>query len=281
MSTPGPDPIAGLAPPPLLNASDVQNVAGLFTDVDDTLTREGKLSAQTYQALWDLKDAGIPVVPVTGRSYGWAHMMLSQWPVPAVITESGGAYLSRQPSTLHGKPGALRIEYFDAPESVARQRDSLMQLCSGILKAHPGLRFASDNALRQVDVAIDYCEEVPPVPMNEVQAVISQIRAAGFQARNSTVHINAWHGQFDKGPMALRYLEQCAGLNAIQAQASWMFVGDAPNDASMFELFPRSVAVANIAGFLPAMPHNRPARITKASFGEGFIELARLLLANR
>lgn len=270
--------------PPLIRAEDLWGIDGLFTDVDDTLTQDGKLSARTYEALWQLREAGIPVVPVTGRSYGWAHMMLSQWPVDAVIAESGGVYLYRDkpPAPSASGPTQLKVVFFDATDKVAEDRKRLMSSCEQILEDYPQLQFASDNALRQVDVAIDYCEDVPRVPMAVVQEVIQTLHQAGFQARNSTVHINAWFGQFDKGPMALRYLKEVHALCETQAQERWAFIGDAPNDRSMFSLFPRSVGVANIQPFLNEMARDRPACLTRASHGDGFIEFAHLLLeANR
>ncbi len=270
--------------PPFIRADDLLGIDGLFTDVDDTLTQDGKLSARTYEALWQLREAGIPVVPVTGRSYGWAHMMLSQWPVDAVIAESGGVYLYRDkpPAPSASGPTPLKVVFFDATDKVAEDRKRLMSSCEQILEDYPQLQFASDNALRQVDVAIDYCEDVPRVPMAVVQEVIQTLHQAGFQARNSTVHINAWFGQFDKGPMALRYLKEVHALCETQAQERWAFIGDAPNDRSMFSLFPRSVGVANIQPFLNEMARDRPACLTRASHGDGFIEFAHLLLeANR
>ena len=113
-----------------------------------------------------------------------------------------------------------------------------------------------------------------------VQAAIEQIRAAGFQARASSVHINAWRGDFDKGPMALRYLTGVLGLDEAAARAHWCFIGDAPNDESMFAAFPLAVGVANLLPQLDRLGH-RPRWLTAADHGEGFIEFADHLLAAR
>jgi HAD superfamily hydrolase (TIGR01484 family) len=277
--------------PPLVQMSDLNGIVGLFTDVDDTLTRDGKLSPETFAALWQLRAAGLPVVPVTGRSYGWAHMMLAQWPVDAVIAESGGLYLTRKGSEL--KDGAtlassdtrahttLKTVFFDDSDQVQRDRARLMDVCAEVLLRYPQLRFASDNVLRQVDVAIDYCEDIPRVSMMLVNEVIQILRQAGFQSRNSTVHINAWCGDFDKGPMALKYLKEVCSMSIEEAQKRWAFIGDAPNDRSMFALFPKSIAVANIAPFLRDWHQDRPTWRTQASHGEGFVETAELLLKLR
>ena len=57
-------------------------------------------------------------------------------------------------------------------------------------------------------------------------------------------------------------------------------MGDSTNDQVMFERFPLSVGVANIARFVPQLRH-LPRHVTQAERGAGFAELARALLAGR
>ena len=47
---------------------------GVLTDIDDTITAGGKLRPQAYRALWRLHEAGLLVVPVTGRPAGWCDV---------------------------------------------------------------------------------------------------------------------------------------------------------------------------------------------------------------
>lgn len=253
---------------------DAGGVAGLFTDIDDTLTVDGRLPAEVYSALADLARAGIRIVPVTGRSAGWAHLILHHWPVEAVVAESGGLCLYRDAA------GIPRWLHHDDPARVAGDRRRIAALAEAILADLPGFALADDNAFRLVDFAIDHSETVPPVPPDRIAAAIARFRAAGCNARASSVHINVWAGDFDKAPMALRWLRQIHGVDAARARAGWVFVGDAPNDASMFEAFPRSVGVANLLPALARLPV-APAFITTAGHGHGFIELARHLLAFR
>src|SRR5438046_474294 len=49
---------------------DARGVKALLFDIDDTLTTEGKLTAQAYDALHRLRRAGQITVPVTGRPAG-------------------------------------------------------------------------------------------------------------------------------------------------------------------------------------------------------------------
>ncbi|MEZ5729603.1 MAG: HAD family hydrolase [Burkholderiaceae bacterium] len=246
-------------------------IDGLFCDIDDTLTRDGRLHATTLAALERLANAGIRIVPVTGRSAGWAHMILRQWPVDAVIAESGGLYGWRD------QRGALQWTLHDAPERVRAARERLAEVAERLMRELPGFALADDNAFRLVDFAIDYCEAVEPVPAERVEALIAGLRAAGFSARASTVHVNAWAGSFDKGPMALRYLrERAAGAPT----AHWVCVGDAPNDQSMFAAFEHSVGVANILRFRDRL-EQPPRWVTRAACDAGFVELAEHLIARR
>ena len=49
-----------------LTISTANSIKYVLCDIDDTLTTGGKLTAEAYSALWELHNAGIPVVPVTG-----------------------------------------------------------------------------------------------------------------------------------------------------------------------------------------------------------------------
>lgn len=273
-SPPPPAARARRAPSPL-ERLDARGVVGVFTDIDDTLTTDGRLHADAYAALCALAAAGLHVVPVTGRSAGWAHMIVKTWPVAAVVAESGGLYLARD-----ARSGRLLTRLHAHADTVAADRARLEDCARHVRAAIPGLAPASDNAYRLVDLALDYCEEVPRVAGADVERAIRMFVDDGFNARASSVHVNAWAGEFDKAPMALRVLdERFAGGPGADPRA-WVFAGDAPNDASMFAAFERSVGVANVLPHLAAMPA-APAFVTAGASGDGFIELARHLLAAR
>lgn len=253
---------------------DARPIRGVLTDIDDTLTRQGRLPAAVLAAIEDLVAAGIAVVPVTGRSAGWGHLILHHWPVDAIVVESGGLCLHREGRTL-------RWLFHDAHARIEADRQHLARAAAAILDRFPTLRVADDNEFRLVDFALDHSEAVvPPADAATIEAAIDLFRGAGFQARASSVHINAWRGSFDKAPMALRYLTDIRGLTRDGIRDHWCFIGDAPNDESMFETLPLSVGVANLAPQAQRLQH-RPRWLTEASHGEGFIEFARHLLAAR
>ena len=65
----------------------------LLSDIDDTLTTEGRLTAAAYGALDALHRAGLRVIPVTGRPAGWCDHFARMWPVQGVIGENGAFYM--------------------------------------------------------------------------------------------------------------------------------------------------------------------------------------------
>jgi hydroxymethylpyrimidine pyrophosphatase-like HAD family hydrolase len=65
-----------------------------------------------------------------------------------------------------------------------------------------------------------------------------------------------------------------------QARKTVIYAGDSPNDEPMFAAFPLSVGVANIQAFAHRLT-STPAYLANGHSGEGFVELADLLLRAR
>ena len=68
------------------------SIRGVFTDVDDTLTTDGRLTAEAYSAMESLQKKGMAVVPITGRPAGWCDHIARMWPVDGVVGENGAFY---------------------------------------------------------------------------------------------------------------------------------------------------------------------------------------------
>ncbi len=252
-------------------------VSTVFTDIDDTLTTAGKLHADAYAALESLQRAGLRVIPVTGRPAGWCDLIARQWPVDAVIGENGAFYMwhdsaSRQLRTRHLYPEDQRV--LNA-HRMAQVRDQ-------ILRAVPGCAVASDQFCRQYDLAIDFCEDVPALPLVQAERIAQLMQAAGMQAKISSIHVNGWFGEYNKLSMARLLMQERYGIDLADAgqRERCVFVGDSPNDSPMFEFFSRSVGVANVLHFKGRLAH-QPAYITHAECGAGFVEVAQHLLAGR
>jgi len=247
----------------------------VMTDIDDTLTSDGRLEAAAYAAMERLAAAGIRVVPVTGRPAGWCDMIARFWPVAAVVGENGAFYYRydralRRMLRVHALPDA---EFAD-------NRRRLHELAATILAAVPGAALAADQHFRIADLAIDYCEDVPPLAAADVDRILRLFRDAGAIAKVSSIHVNGWFGAYDKLQTSRRLLADAFGLS-VEAQARRvLFVGDSPNDEPMFAAVPLSVGVANVLDHAARIAH-LPAFVTPGRSGRGFVELADHVLSAR
>jgi hypothetical protein len=244
----------------------------LLTDIDDTLTDEGQLGPEAYEALWKLHLHGIQVIPITGRPAGWCEMIARQWPVSGVVGENGGFYFR-----YHRKK-MLRHFFFDQ-KTQDENRHKLKKIETEILAQVPGCAVASDQFCRLMDLAIDFCEDVPPLPRSEVRRIVSIFHRHGAQAKVSSIHVNGWFGSYDKLTMTLRMLEKEFSVGAEEARKICAFTGDSPNDEPMFTYFPHSFAVANIHNFITEIK-NKPTYVASARGGHGFAEIVRQILKN-
>ncbi len=249
-----------------------EKIAYLLTDIDDTLTDEGQLGAEAYSALWSLHKAGLKVIPVTGRPAGWCEMIARQWPVAGVVGENGGFYFR-----YHERQ--MQREFFFEEKIQTENRQKLKELEAEILREVPGCALASDQFCRLMDLAIDFCEDVPALPSAEVKKIVALFERAGAQAKVSSIHVNGWFGKYDKLSMSLHFLKKEFQLSAEEAKKQCAFAGDSPNDEPMFKYFPHSFAVANIQNFMDQIK-NPPTYVAAKKGGKGFAEIAQTLLRN-
>lgn len=256
-----------------LDASLAGRITGVLCDIDDTLTWQGRLVPEAFQALARLKGAGLKVVPVTGRPAGWVDHIARMWPVDGVVGENGGLW-------FYMDAGKLQRRFWQDDETRAHNRARLDALASGILDAIPGAALASDQPYRELDLAIDFCEDVPPLDQAAIDRIVAAFHAHGAHCKVSSIHVNGWFGDFDKRGGVARFLDDRWGTTLEEAADTWLYVGDSPNDEPMFAAFPHAVGVANVRAFLPRMQAH-PAWITDQPGGHGFAELVDVLLARR
>ncbi|MBM6550932.1 HAD-IIB family hydrolase [Marinomonas ostreistagni] len=255
-----------------LTAQALQSVRYVLTDFDDTLTLDGQLPTPTLAALYRLQAAGVGVIPVTGGCAGWSDMMARVLPVSGVISEGGGVFL--QPEN-----GCVEYEFFVAEELMRARQAELLTLLEPLLERFAPLKLSRDQAYRLTDVAIDYGQEIRPPATAQCQALLHELTELGLNAKVSSIHINVCQAGVDKYAMAAKVLAQRLAIAPDHMAQQVLYVGDAPNDETMFAKFPLSVGVANITQHLAHMQH-LPRYITAQAGGLGFAELAdKLLLA--
>jgi HAD superfamily hydrolase (TIGR01484 family) len=258
-----------------LSDADLANIDGLFLDIDDTLTTDGRLPAAAYSALEALHASGLLVVPITGRPAGWCDHFARMWPVDAVIGENGAFYF------WHDRDARkLRQRFLVDAATRAANAERLNVVAAAILQAVPGCALASDQFCRIADIAIDFCEDVPALPKSDVERIATLMRAAGMTAKVSSIHVNGWFGDYDKLSMARLMMQERYGVSLDSERHRTLFIGDSPNDEPMFAFFPQAVGVANVVEFANDMAHP-PAYVTRGRGGDGFVELAERLLAAR
>jgi HAD superfamily hydrolase (TIGR01484 family) len=256
-------PLAAMRP---LTDLQVGGVRALLFDIDDTLTTDGRLTAPAYAALERLKRAGKILVPVTGRPAGWCDHIARMWPVDAVVGENGAFYFYYHEGKLHRR-------YHDEKQVLEKNKNKLKKIAEHILRQVPGSALAADQPYRETDLAIDYCEDVPALPLEAANRIAALMRDAGLTAKVSSIHVNGWFGAYDKLAMARTLFAERFRLDLGAHNASVAFVGDSPNDEPMFGFFENSIGVANFLDFQKIILQ-KPKFVTSREKGEGFEELA-------
>jgi len=256
--------------------ADAQRVHLVLTDIDDTLTSEGRLPAEAYRAVEDLSNAGFLVAPITGRPAGWCDMIARFWPVAGVVGENGAMYFAYDPASR-----AMRRVYAAAESTRAANRAKLETIRRRVLAEVPGAAVSADQAYREADLAIDFCEDVAPLDVAAVERIKAIFEDEGAVAKVSSIHVNGWFGQYDKLSMTRRFAREVAALDIDFENDRVVFVGDSPNDAPMFAFFRNACGVSGVRNFAGRL-EAEPAYVTKGGGGRGFVEVAdRLLRARR
>lgn len=247
-----------------------RRIETLFTDIDDTLTTDGRIPASAFDAVWRAHEAGLRVVLVTGRPAGWCDHLARMWPVAAVVGENGALCFAM---TMSGE--RMRRLFAPRQADAARKLELIRQ---EVLDEVPGCKVAADQAYREYDLAIDIREEVSPLDEASIDRIVAIFERHGATAKVSSIHVNGWFGSYDKLSMCERCSVEILGRELEAERAA--FVGDSPNDEPMFRYFPHSVGVANVRRWVHRMEVH-PTYVTEAEGGDGFAEVIETLLSYR
>lgn len=249
----------------------------ILTDIDDTLTTEGQLHSAAYDSLWKLHDAGIKIIPITGRPAGWCEMIARFWPVDGIVGENGGFYF-RYAAARGEKLKKMHRWLFTDDETIKKNRSKLMKIEKSVLSEVKGSAVASDQFCRLMDLAIDFCEDVPPLQAQDIARIVEIFKQHGAQAKVSSIHVNGWFGDYDKLSTTFQFLKNEFNLSEADALQKCAFIGDSPNDEPMFSKFPNSFGVANIKKFQNQIKH-LPTYVSQLEGGDGFTEISRKILS--
>ncbi|NML47309.1 HAD family phosphatase [Ramlibacter sp. G-1-2-2] len=249
-------------------------IAGVLTDIDDTLTTNHAVTPDVLQALDALRAAGVHVIPITGRPVGWSEPFALQWPVDAIVAENGAVALT------HGAmPLQLRKLYVQPEPVRSANYERMQQVAQRIVREVPGATVSQDSPGRETDIAIDH-SEFAHLPQAQIDRVVAIMREEGMNATVSSIHVNGWYGDHNKLSGARWVVRELLGRDLDAELQRWVYVGDSTNDVLMFEHFPHSVGVANIRRFEAQLAF-KPAYVADGERGAGFAEVARAILSAR
>jgi HAD superfamily hydrolase (TIGR01484 family) len=254
----------------LLSKEDVGPLEYVLTDVDDTITTKGKLMPEALQALYDLSESGLKVICVTGGSAGWGDTYLRQWPVEAVVSESGAVSLYRKNGVIKQYVHPSIIQ-----EGYAKRSNLLIEK---VLKEVPGSKLSSDQFARLYDIAFDHGSEPPYLDKKQIQQVVEICRGFGSETAVSSIHVNAWFGQYDKKRGSLSFFQDILGIDEFAFKKVCCYCGDAPNDQVMFSYLPLTFGVGNVREHIAAFK-DLPSFISQDKYGKGFSQIASALIA--
>ena len=254
---------------------------GVMTDIDDTLTTDGAITADALQALHALQQAGLAVIALTGRPMGWSEPFAQSWPVDAIVAENGAVALvsssrnSLPPSKVSDSQ-LLKI-YRQSAATRAANFTRMQQVLTRIEREVPGAVHTTDSVGRETDIAIDH-SELTHLSETQIAAVVALMRSEGMHATVSSIHINGWYGTHNKLEGARWIVQQLWGRTLDDEMRRWAYVGDSTNDQLMFQAFEHSIGVANVQRFVPQLIH-LPRYVTQGERGAGFAEVAATILA--
>lgn len=246
------------------------NLLGVLTDIDDTLTTDGVVPEHVVAAIARLKDAGLKVVPITGRPVGWSVPFARAWPVESIVAENGAVALRRNAE------GGLDKLYQQDDDTRVHNFAKMQEVLAQIEATVPGAQRATDSHGRECDIAVDH-SEFTTMSQAHIDACVAIMKAAGMNATVSSIHINGWFGEHNKLEGARWIVRELFDLDLDATLGQWVYIGDSTNDQLMFQNVPLSVGVANIARFVPQLQH-LPRYVTEAERGDGFVQLAEHLI---
>ena len=256
-------------------ADSARRIRVVLCDIDDTITTGGRLTGAGYQALEDLSEAGIAVAPITGRPAGWCDMIARFWPVCGVIGENGAFYYSYNAAarTMTRRSHPALDAFLPYPARFDRIK-------ARIADEVPGAAISADQPYRLADLAVDFCEDVDPLPKTDVDRIKKIFEEEGAVAKISSIHVNGWFGEYDKLSMTRVFASDVLKIDIDCCNSDFVFVGDSPNDAPMFEFFDNACGVANVRAFENRLKA-KPAWVANSECGAGFREIADHLLSAR
>ncbi|KKD36320.1 MAG: HAD family hydrolase [Limnoraphis robusta] len=248
-----------------IGKTQAQKIRLIASDVDGTLTQQGKFTPKLISAIETLTQAGIELILITGRSAGWVQALNNYLPVSGAIAENGGLFYSSK----NDSP-----ELLVSLSEISQHRQQLAEVFNSLKSQFPHLKESTDNRFRLTDWTFD----VEGLSSSQLQILAEICHEKDWGFTYSTVQCHIKLKSQDKATGLLKVLSQYFPKLSTE---NILTVGDSPNDESLFnpDKFPHSVGVANILHYTEYLNY-KPAYVTTTEEVNGFCELAELLTKN-
>ena len=249
-----------------MTAQDVRAIRWVVSDIDGTLTREGRMCDTTLGALSMLKEAGFTVVLATGRSAGMGQSLALYLPhITGVICENGALYFD---AITPRKPAVLR--------GGLRSSTHLRQLEAAFARlrtVYPQLNRTEDDMFRLTEIAMVRDPAFGPQDLEHMAEVVGEFDCS---ITYSSIHIHIMGHGVDKW----RMVEKQASRQGLEdPRTRVLTIGDSVNDAMLFD--PQnvicSVGVAQVAEYRSVLEPRVPRFVTPSAEVDGFMEMAETL----
>lgn len=212
-----------------LSALKDLNISLIISDVDDTITSNGKLKPNALEAMYKASEKGYRIILLSGGSAGWCEVYLRQWPIFMVVAESGAVMIYKDENG--------QICYQQNPIITKENLDSRDKLLRMIGEE----RLSSDQYARLYDIAVDL-SKVNEKELNDIKSMADVMGASYAQ---SSIHLNIWFGDYSKSKGLLAFMNLC-GIDEETLKEESIYLGDALNDEEMFKLIPNSIGMKSV-----------------------------------
>ena len=250
-----------------------ENKKFILLDFDGTLTyHKGLLYPGIIETLQELRER-YQIWIITGRSKGWADMMIHTLPLDGVIGENGAFAYYRDTQRDH-------IHTWRSPHVDPQYKQKLAKLKNMVKSHFRFISFASDQFSREFDLAAVIDEHEEKLTQEQIDELIFWTRQQGAQAVISNIHVNIWFGVYNKAQSVIDLFREIYGVNTLDLCRGSFYIGDSPNDEPMFRLIDASFGVKNVENFLDKLRYP-PAYISPNPEGMGALDILKGILKRK
>ena len=165
---------------------------------------------------------------MTGRPAGWCDLIARFWPVDAVVGENGAFWMWHD-----DKARKLRTRFVQSDAERAEGKRRLETACVPGAGRRAGRGHRLGPALSRADLAIDFCEDVPALPHDDVLRIVEDLRAARRPRQGELDPRQRLVRRLRQAHTSRRMMRELFGVDIEARRDRFVFSGDSPNDAPM------------------------------------------------